>query len=60
MNTQLPDALKKTLKDAFATVHQAPGVTPDMAFMAGGTRNGESDYALGLSRVSEGGVEFIR
>lgn len=38
MNTQLPESLKKTLKDVFATVHQAPGVTPDMVRGYGGAK----------------------
>lgn len=38
MNTQLPEALKKTLKDAFSTVHQAPGVTPEMVRGYGGAK----------------------
>ncbi|MEJ0040023.1 MAG: phosphate/phosphite/phosphonate ABC transporter substrate-binding protein [Gammaproteobacteria bacterium] len=38
LNTKLPEALKKKLKDAFNTVHQAPGITPEMIRGYGGKR----------------------
>ncbi|CAB3671862.1 Phosphate-import protein phnD precursor [Achromobacter denitrificans] len=38
MNTRLPEPLKATLKQAFATVHKAPGVTPDMVRGYGGAK----------------------
>lgn len=38
MNTGLPEPLKRTLKDAFHTVHQAEGVTPEMIRGYGGRR----------------------
>ncbi|MEI2415150.1 phosphate/phosphite/phosphonate ABC transporter substrate-binding protein [Orrella sp. JC864] len=38
MNTALPDALKATLKQAFAKVHEAPGVTPEMIRGYGGAK----------------------
>jgi phosphonate transport system substrate-binding protein len=36
MNTKLPEPLKTTLKDAFAAVNHAPGITPDMVRGYGG------------------------
>lgn len=38
LNTKLPEALKKKLKDAFNSVHQAPGVTPEMIRGYGGKK----------------------
>jgi len=38
MHTKLPDALKATLKEAFANVHTAPGVTPEMVRGYGGAK----------------------
>lgn len=38
MNTKLPEALKAELKKAFANVHKAPGVTPEMIRGYGGAK----------------------
>ena len=38
MNTHLPDAIKQRLRAAFAQVHKAPGITPDMIRGYGGKR----------------------
>ncbi len=38
LNTRLPEALKVQLKNAFATVHKAPGITPDMIRGYGGRK----------------------
>jgi phosphonate transport system substrate-binding protein len=38
LNSKLPETLKTQLKNAFATVHKAPGVTPDMIRGYGGAK----------------------
>lgn len=38
LNSKLPDALKTRLKEAFQTVHKAPGVTPEMIRGYGGAK----------------------
>lgn len=38
LNSKLPESLKGRLKAAFATVHKAPGVTPDMVRGYGGAK----------------------
>lgn len=38
MNTKLPEAMKTKLKSAFAQVHKAPGITPDMIRGYGGAK----------------------
>ncbi|MEZ5664574.1 MAG: phosphate/phosphite/phosphonate ABC transporter substrate-binding protein [Burkholderiaceae bacterium] len=38
LNARLPEPLKGRLKAAFATVHKAPGITPDMVRGYGGAR----------------------
>ncbi|MDB5999826.1 MAG: putative phosphonate transporter, phosphonate-binding protein [Rhizobacter sp.] len=38
MNTKLSEPMKAKLKEAFATVHKAPGVTPDMIRGYGGKK----------------------
>ncbi|GAB5605359.1 phosphate/phosphite/phosphonate ABC transporter substrate-binding protein [Sideroxyarcus sp. TK5] len=38
MSTALPQHIQKQLKDAFNTVHKAPGVTPDMIRGYGGSK----------------------
>jgi phosphonate transport system substrate-binding protein len=38
MSTALPESIQKKLKDGFNTVHQAPGVTPDMIRGFGGSK----------------------
>jgi len=38
LNSKLPEALKTQLKSAFAGVHKAPGVTPDMIRGYGGKK----------------------
>ncbi|WP_144637857.1 phosphate/phosphite/phosphonate ABC transporter substrate-binding protein [Bordetella genomosp. 13] len=46
MNTKLPDALKARLKEAFATVHQAPGIKPEMIRGYGGAKVERYDTAF--------------
>ncbi|GAA4341166.1 hypothetical protein GCM10023144_41570 [Pigmentiphaga soli] len=46
MNTRLPEALKTRLKAAFAEVHKAPGVTPDMIRGYGGGKIDRYDTAF--------------
>jgi phosphonate transport system substrate-binding protein len=43
MNTRLPEAMKTKLKDAFANVQHAPGITPDMVRGYGGEKVGAYD-----------------
>lgn len=38
MSSKLPEALKTRLKQAFATVHEAPGITPEMIRGYGGAK----------------------
>ncbi|HQS56960.1 MAG: phosphonate ABC transporter substrate-binding protein [Gallionellales bacterium 35-53-114] len=38
MSTALPESIQKKLKDGFNTVHQAPGITPDMIRGYGGSK----------------------
>jgi phosphonate transport system substrate-binding protein len=60
MHPKLPAALKKLLKEAFATVHTAPGVTPDMIRGYGGkkcdrydTEYGESEFLKATARLDK-------
>lgn len=46
MNTALPDPVKNRLREAFAQVHQAPGITPDMLRGYGGKRVERFDTAF--------------
>jgi phosphonate transport system substrate-binding protein len=46
MHTKLPDSMKKQLLDAFANVHTAEGVTPDMIRGYGGSRVDSYDTAF--------------
>lgn len=52
MNTKLPEGLKKTLKEAFSTVHQAPGVTPDMVRGYGGAKLDRYDTGFSEEQFS--------
>ncbi len=59
MNTALPDSVKTKLKNAFATVHHAPGVTPEMIRGYGGkkvdrfdTEFPEEAFALPAQKLS--------
>jgi len=46
MNTRLPAEVKQRLRAAFASVHRAPGVTPDMVRGYGGARLDRYDTAF--------------
>ncbi|WP_296556059.1 phosphate/phosphite/phosphonate ABC transporter substrate-binding protein [Pigmentiphaga sp.] len=59
LNAKLPDALKARLKEAFATVHKAPGVTPDMIRGYGGkkvdafdTRFSEAEFNVAAEKLA--------
>src|SRR5690606_29119750 len=52
MNTKLPEPLKATLKQAFATVHEAPGVTPDMVRGYGGAKLDRYDTEFSEEQVA--------
>ncbi|OVZ57441.1 phosphonate ABC transporter substrate-binding protein [Pigmentiphaga sp. NML080357] len=59
LNAKLPEALKARLKEAFATVHKAPGVTPDMIRGYGGkkvdafdTRFSEAEFNVAAEKLA--------
>ncbi|MDM0020828.1 phosphate/phosphite/phosphonate ABC transporter substrate-binding protein [Variovorax saccharolyticus] len=59
LNSKLPEPLKARLKDAFATVHKAPGVTPEMIRGYGGkkvdafdTRFSEEEFNVAAEKLS--------
>jgi phosphonate transport system substrate-binding protein len=59
LNTKLPEALKARLKDAFATVNKAPGVTPDMIRGYGGgkvdgydTKFSEAEFNVAAEKLA--------
>ena len=45
ISSRLPDALKAKLRDGFARVHEAPGITPDMVRGYGGKKVDRYDTA---------------
>lgn len=59
MNTRLPEATKARLKEAFAGVHKAPGVTPEMVRGYGGkkvdaydTRFSEQEFKVAADKLA--------
>lgn len=46
MSTKLPEAVKTSLRDAFNTVHEAPGVTPEMIRGYGGKQVDRYDASI--------------
>jgi phosphonate transport system substrate-binding protein len=53
MHTGLPAATKKMLRDAFGSVHQAPGVTPDMIRGYGGKKVERYDTTISEEVMAE-------
>lgn len=60
MNTRLPEPLKVRLKQAFANVANAPGVTPDMIRGYGGGRIDRYDAAFPEARFRVAALEMAR
>jgi phosphonate transport system substrate-binding protein len=52
MNTKLPEALKTQIKQAFATVHKAPGINPEMLRGYGGAKVERYDTEFPEDRFS--------
>jgi phosphonate transport system substrate-binding protein len=58
MSTALPESIQKKLKDAFNTVHQAPGVTPDMIRGYGGSKVDRYDANFPESGMDSAGKKM--
>lgn len=58
MSTALPQHIQKQLKDAFNTVHKAPGVTPDMIRGYGGSKVDSYDANFPESGMDEPGKKM--
>ncbi len=60
MNQKLPPAIKKQLKAAFATVHTAPGVTPDMIRGYGGAKIDRYDTAYPAAKFNVAAAKMAK
>lgn len=58
MSTALPASLKAKLKTAFANVHRAPGVTPEMIRGYGGSKVDGYDAAFPEARFSSAAMQM--
>lgn len=58
MSTALPEGTQKKLREAFNTVHQAPGVTPDMIRGYGGSKVDRYDASFPESGMDSAGKKM--
>jgi phosphonate transport system substrate-binding protein len=58
MSTALPEGTQKKLRDAFNSVHQAPGVTPDMIRGYGGSKVDRYDASFPESGMDTAGKKM--
>ncbi len=60
MASRLPEALKARLRDGFAHVHEAPGITPDMVRGYGGKKVDRYDTAYPEAEFMKAAAKLAR
>lgn len=58
MHPELPDEIKQTLREAFGSIHEAEGVTPEMIRGYGGAQYDRYDVEFPQARFDEAMVEL--